>query len=126
MTPDPKYVLQLAQELETAKTQVAELQAKWDALFTSATPAEGGSKGGRRRAPEGIASRALALINSAPDEHFDANMVARRLECTRKQAEKALNNLYAASKISRFSRGCYEAKTSPVSGDQPNLLSAVA
>lgn len=108
MVPDPKYVLELAQALVDARSNLAELQAKWDALFAS-PPAEAPNKGGRKLDPDGNSARVLAAINSAANEIWSADRVEQHTGLTRKQVEKALYNLCAAGKINRVERGKYGA-----------------
>jgi hypothetical protein len=110
--PEPQEVLKLATDIVSAKEHLASLQSRWDALFSGNSDFP---KGGRKPDPDGISSRVLAAIEGNPDEHFGASDLERKLGIDRKKVERALNNLFVAKKITRHSRGNYEAMV--ISGD---------
>ncbi len=108
--PDPKYVLDLAQQIVSAKANLAELQAKWDALFAPQAAEETvPNKGGRKPDPEGNSAKVIAAINSDPTIEWNVEKIEKHTHLTRKQVEKCLFNLCATGKIRRVGRGLYAA-----------------
>ena len=107
--PDTKYVLELANEIESVKARLALLQSKWTDLFSSAGQVPEPNRGGRKADPDGPASKVVAALETNPLRVWNANDLAQHLGLTRKQVEKALFNLCDAGKIKRVDRGTYAA-----------------
>ena len=126
VVPDPKYVLELVQAIVSAKESLANLQTKWDALF-AAHPVEtaASNKGGRKPDPDGYSTKALAAIESLPNETWNVDRVARYTGLTRKQVEKCLYNLCSSDKIRRVGRGQYAAITFPGAAHEASSSAAV-
>jgi hypothetical protein len=117
--PDPKYVLSLASQIEETKGRLAQLQAKWDALFSPQPgPVEASSerqvarkRTGRKAAPNGLASKVIRAIESEPLHEWDAERIGDQTHIPLKQVRKALTNLYAGHRIQRTGRGVYAANS---------------
>jgi hypothetical protein len=117
--PNPQEVLKLAADMVEAQNVLTSLQIKWASLFNGSSPPApieirpSERKGGRKPDPDGTTSRVLKAIEDSPNEHFDSELLHRKLGIERKKIERALYNLYTAEKIEKHSRGNYEAKTQP-------------
>ena len=117
--PDPKYVLSLASQIEETKSRLAQLQAKWDALFSQqpgpvqASPERrvARKRTGRKAAPNGLASKVTRVIESEPLREWNAERICDQTHIPLKQVRKALSNLHAGHKIKRIVRGVYAANS---------------
>jgi predicted transcriptional regulator len=121
--PDPKFVLDLANEIETTKSTLAKLQSRWNALFATGTlPTT--KRMGRKPNPTGNAAKVLKAINSNLATSWNADMVAEATRLSRKKVDKAVFNLCAANKIHRVGRGLYRGGPAPIAPIQARLQEA--
>jgi hypothetical protein len=109
----PEEILELAKSIVTAKTNLATLQARWDAFISASSGTRGKSypprKGGRKPNSKSVTGRVLAHVNANYDLSFNAGELSEVLKISKKQAETTLFKLNAAKKINKHSRGRYEA-----------------
>lgn len=107
--PDTKYVLDLARQIEETKSHLADLEAKWEGIFsgTGREPSTPNTGAKSSPYPDGPAARILAFLESNRNAIWTVDGLEERTSLTRKQVEKALYNLAAAKKIQRKGRGQY-------------------
>lgn len=109
MTPDPKYIIQLANAIEAAKLSLQALEAEWEAIFTPTTlvlrehPRTVTVRGDSDR------GRILALVLEHPDTIWDANGISRVLETPKASTRTNLSVLAKTGKIWKVAEGQYAA-----------------
>jgi hypothetical protein len=121
MSPNPREVRKLADEILQLEERLESARKKWDDLFngngiiipalelTESDASVPKKVRGRPQRDNSVSSRVLALLNSDPLTHWDAWGASRRLGVEKTAVESALYNLFVAKKIARHSRGNYEA-----------------
>jgi hypothetical protein len=114
MRPEPKYVLQLAANLETARADVLRLEEEWDKLFPESASAESANAPTVRipsapRSNSAIA-KTLAHINANPNEDFVASHLAYLLHVPPASMRTNLAKLYKQGDIDKQGNGIYRAK----------------
>jgi hypothetical protein len=114
-TPNPREVLDLANEIVKAEDHLSTLKQRWEVLFAgqSRFTANGEAailqpkKPGRPARSGSLSSMVLALINSGTTEFYDVNYISQTLSADRERVSNTLHNLVVAKKINRVRRGIY-------------------
>jgi hypothetical protein len=109
MRPDPKYVIDLAMKLQSAKDAVERLQQDWDNLFPEFPAAVLPPTVNNERVmrSESAISRTLVYINSHSDEEFDASELGDLLGTPVPSTRTNLAKLFADGKIQKVRDGVY-------------------
>jgi len=118
--PDTKLVVALASEIEAVKAHLAELEGKWESLFTSGATSTTVVSAPQDIAPVPIPSKRgpnansvtgkiIAFLNSDPACHYEASEIASHIGEPQDKVQRMINKLVFQKKIGRYSRGMYES-----------------
>ncbi len=102
--PDTKYVLNLAQQIEDAKSRLRDLEEKWASLFTPVNDLS------HDTLTATLSDRILDLLTSHADEDFSSVRVADILAANQNSVGSLLSRLVSQDKIEKRGHGAYGAK----------------
>jgi hypothetical protein len=111
MRPDPKYVIDLATKLDSARETVARLEQLWDSLFLEipaiAVAAAPANHVERNMRTNSAISRTLDFINAHPDEVYDSSELSGNLGIPIASTRTNLAKLYKDGKVRKVRDGVY-------------------
>lgn len=106
-TPDPRAIVELANEIIATENQLVSLNERWEKLFQGSPVPQIRNNGGRPPREDSTASQVLRAIRADGSRDWNAQEMSDHLQVNKQQVESALYNLFVAKKIDRIDRGRY-------------------
>lgn len=110
--PQPEEVMELASELQEARSRVSQLEARWVAFFTN-TNGDGGPDSGV--STQFLKPRIVTFLEERPTLSFNLATIAKGLNAKENSVGPYLSELAKDGKISRSGRGLYASKEHEIS-----------
>jgi hypothetical protein len=110
MTPDPQEVLKLAAQIVETKSLLAELNSKWEMMFSQ----NGASRVPRAKRDNTFPAQLKAILASDPGKQFTISEVAETTKVDSLKVGRTLFRLANTGRIENPKRGFYQAKRTEV------------
>jgi hypothetical protein len=113
MSPDPKFVLQLAERIVQTEALLNDLRQQWERLFVDSTGTSANAVIVRPKRDGSFASKVEAIIAAQPQKSFTIAEIAEITHEDTLKTGRALFSLASRNHIESRGRGLYGAKSLP-------------